>query len=119
MASLGYKWEVGAKPHHQSLLCLSCFFSFLAPLLSGAVMALIRRFSAAEKDKTPLNEPELLPPKKRRSHHREMVVRPVVSRPWYERPVPGYHCPCMLVSMLPEGEATSVAAHASAVAAVP
>ena len=56
-------------------------------------MAPIRRFPAAKKGKTPLNEPELLPPKKRRSHRREMVVRPVVSRPWYERPPPGYPLP--------------------------
>ena len=33
------------------------------------------------------------PPKKRRSHRYEMVVTPVVSRPWYERPPPGYPLP--------------------------
>ena len=46
-----------------------------------------------EKGKTPLNKPELLLPKKGRSHRREMVVRPVVSRPWYERLAPGYPLP--------------------------
>ena len=56
-------------------------------------MAPIGRFSAAEKGKAPLNEPELLPLKKRRSHCHEMVVRLVVSRPWYERLPPRYPLP--------------------------
>ena len=78
----------GGAPVTHLLLCFSRSFFFLVPLLAGAVMAPIRRFSAVEKGKTPLNKPELLLPKKGRSHRREMVVRPVVSRPWYERPPP-------------------------------
>src|SRR4051812_7194350 len=71
----------------------SIHFSFLASLLVAAPMAPIRRFSAAEKGKTPGDEPRPLPPKKRSSHRRDMVVRPEVSRPWYEQPPPGYPLP--------------------------
>ena len=59
-----------------------------------------------EKGKTPLNEPELLQPKKRRSHRREMVVSPVVSRPWYERPPTGFSLPLHTRVIGPRGEGT-------------
>ena len=46
-----------------------------------------------EKGKTPLGEPKPLPSKKRRSHRRDIVMRPEVSRPWYEWPPLGYPFP--------------------------
>lgn len=83
----------GGRSHRRHyFLCLSHFFFSLAPL-ACVDMAPIQRFSTAEKGKSPLDEPELLPPKKKRSHHREIVVRPVVSQPWYEGPPPRYPLP--------------------------
>ena len=94
-------------------------FSFLALLLAGAVMAWIRRFSAAEKGKAPLNEPELLPPKKRRSHRREMFVRPVVLRHGTKGHLLGTRCPCMLTPRVLKGGAMSAATRARAVVTMP
>ena len=56
-------------------------------------MAPIRRFSAAEKGKTPHEEQGPLLPKKRLSYPRDAGDRPVVTWPWYERPPPGYPLP--------------------------
>src|SRR3954466_7193355 len=57
-------------------------------------MAPIRRFSTAEKGKAPREGPDPLPPKKRPAlRDRDEEDRQVVSRPWYERPPPGFPLP--------------------------
>src|SRR3954462_10364 len=57
-------------------------------------MALIPRFSAAEKGKAPREEPDPLPPKKWLAlHGRDEEAHQVVSRPWCERPPPGFPLP--------------------------
>ncbi|XP_048574130.1 proline-rich receptor-like protein kinase PERK8 [Triticum urartu] len=52
-------------------------------------MASIRRFSAEEKGKVPLDMPALLPPKKRSVHRCDAAEMQVVMRPLCERPPPG------------------------------
>ena len=84
-----YKWG-GAEPPSPISSSLACFF-LLALLL--APMAPIRRFSVEEKGKAPRDVPEPLPPKKRSVHHRDEAVMQVVTRPWCERPPPGYPLP--------------------------
>src|SRR3954462_5129207 len=57
-------------------------------------MAPIRRFSAAEKGKALQEVPDPLPPKKRIApRSRDEGDLQVVSRPWYERPPPGFPLP--------------------------
>src|SRR3954462_8390587 len=57
-------------------------------------MAPIRRFSAAEKGKAPREEPDPLPPQKRLTLcRRDEGAHQVVSRPWCERPPPGFPLP--------------------------
>ena len=57
-------------------------------------MAPIRRFSAAEKGKAPREGPDPLPPKKRLAlRGRVERAHQVVSRPWCERPPPGFPLP--------------------------
>nr|XP_020173069.1 proline-rich protein 3-like [Aegilops tauschii subsp. strangulata] len=56
-------------------------------------MAPIRRFSVAENEKNPSEEQGPLPPKKRLSRPRDASERPEVTRPWYERPPPGFPLP--------------------------
>src|SRR3954462_3351200 len=57
-------------------------------------MAPIRRFSAAEKGKALQEVPDALPPKKRLAlRSRGEGDHQVVSRPWYERPPPGFPLP--------------------------
>ena len=82
--------EEGAEPLSPISSSLACFF-LLAPLLT--TMAPIRRFSAEEKGKAPRDDPGPLPPKKRSIHHRDEAAMQVVSRPWCERPPPGYRLP--------------------------
>src|SRR4051794_18562634 len=63
-------------------------------LLRLAPMALIRRFSTAEKGKAPREEPDPLPPKKRLAlRGRDEEDRDGVSGPWCERPPPGFPLP--------------------------
>ena len=57
-------------------------------------MAPIRRFSAEEKGKAPREGPDPLPPKKRLVLcRRDEGARQEVSRPWCERPPPGFPLP--------------------------
>ena len=57
-------------------------------------MAPIRRFSATEKGKAPREGPDPLPPKKRLALcHRVEGAHQEVSRPWCERPPPGFPLP--------------------------
>ena len=57
-------------------------------------MAPIRRFSTEEKGKAPREEPDPLPPKKRLAlRGRDEGAHQVVSRPWCERPPPGFPLP--------------------------
>ena len=82
--------EGGAEPPSPISSLLACSF-LLAPLLT--TMAPIRRFSAEEKGKAPRDDPGPLPPKKRSAHRRDEVAMQVVTRPWCERPPPGYPLP--------------------------
>ena len=52
-------------------------------------MAPIRRFSAAEKGKDPVVEPEQLPPKKRRRDSPRAPRSPANARTWCMRAPPG------------------------------
>ena len=61
--------------------------------LATALMALIRRFFGAEKGKTPREEQGPLPPKKRLNRPHDAGEKPEVTRPWYERPPPGFPLP--------------------------
>ena len=57
-------------------------------------MAPIRQFSAKEKGKAPKEGPDPLPLKKRPILcHRDEGTWQEVSRPWYERPPPGFPLP--------------------------
>ena len=82
----------GAEPPSPISSQFACFL-LLAPSLVAIPMAPIRRFSAEEKGKAPRDEPGLLPPKKRSVHRRDTAVMQVVTRPWCERPPPGYPLP--------------------------
>ena len=110
--------EEGAEPASPISSCSARFF-FLASLLAATPMALIRRFSTSEKGKAPRDEPGPLPPKKRLARHRDVVVRPEVSRPWCERPPPGIHYPCMPRLRAPEAEAVTSTVHVAAAVAAP
>ena len=73
--------------------CSACFFS-LAPPPFSTLMALIHRFSAEEKGKAPREGPDPLPPKKQPVPCRcDEVARPEMTRPWCERPPPGFPLP--------------------------
>ena len=86
--------------------------SLLAPLASSSLLSLhymrmapIRRFSADEKGKPPWEGPDPLPPKKRPVPGRcDMVAWEETSRPWYERPPPGYPLPLYARVTGPGGE---------------
>ena len=80
----------GAEPPLPISSLLACFF-LLAPLLT--TMAPIRRFSTEEKGKAPRDGPGPLPSKKRSIHRHDEAAMQVVSRPWCERPPPGYPLP--------------------------
>ena len=82
----------GAEPPSPISSLFACFL-LLAPPLVEIPMAPIRRFSTEEKGKAPRDEPGLLPPKKRSVHRRDAAVMQVVTRPWCERPPPGYPLP--------------------------
>ena len=70
-------------------------------------MAPIHRFSAEEKGKAPREGPDPLPPKKRPILcHRDEGAWQVVSRPWYERPPPGFPLPLHARVVGPRGEGT-------------
>src|SRR4051794_8476528 len=57
-------------------------------------MAPIHRFSAEEKGKAPREGPNPLPPKKRPVlYRRDEGALQEASRPWYERPPPGFPLP--------------------------
>ena len=67
-------------------------------------MAPIRRFSTAEKGKAPREEPDPFPPKKRLVlHGPDEGAHQVVSRPWCERPPPGFPLPLYAHVEGPEG----------------
>ena len=84
MAFFRYKWG-GGRALVAHLFPSTCFSSS-APLLVATTMAPIRRFSAEEKGKAPREELGPLPPNKRLARSHDVVLRPEVTRPWYERP---------------------------------
>src|SRR3954468_797212 len=90
LAFAGYKYGTArALPVHPFLLSPLPQF-----LLRLGAMAPIRRFSAAEKGKAPREGPDPLPLKKRPALRGwDEEDRRVVSRPWYERPPPGFPLP--------------------------
>ena len=90
MAFFRYKWGGGQSPPRPSLPCSLASF-LLTPL--PAVMAPIRRFSTEEKGKAHRDDPGPLPLKKRSVHRRDEATMQVVTRPWCERPPPGYPLP--------------------------
>ena len=91
LASSGYKYGTArAIPVHLSLLRLPFFTSSFNP----STMAPIHRFSAEEKGKAPREGPVPLPLKKRPVPcRRDEGAWRETSRPWYERPPPGFPLP--------------------------
>ena len=90
--ALDYKYGEARAP----IVHLFLFRSLLLPFSSSILppMALIRRFSSKEKGKAPREGPNPLPSKKRLVPGRcDEVARPEMSRPWYERPPPGFPLP--------------------------
>ena len=83
----------------------SCYSpSSSLPLLHHTPMAPIRRFSAEEKGKAPREGLVPLPPKKRLVSCRgEGGAWQEVSRPWFERPPPGFPLPLYARIEGPEG----------------
>ena len=84
--------ERGAEPP-SPISSHSTRFSPFAPLPVATLMEPIQRFNAVEKGKTPLDGPVPLPPKKRPVHRGDAATMQVVTRPWCERPPPGYPLP--------------------------
>src|SRR4051812_41016500 len=92
------------EPLHFIPSCCS-FPSSSSPLLLLTPMAPIHWFSAEEKGKAPREGPDPLPPKKRPVLcRRDEGALQEASRPWYERPPPGFPLPLYACVVGPGGE---------------